>query len=84
MLKNFAFAWEAILLAMRVLPVPGGPNRRTPRGGHRTPVNKSGRRSGMIMASRNVDFADSRPAISSQAEIGEQVFYEQNGQRDPV
>jgi len=57
-----------MLLAISVFPVPGGPNKRTPLGGDRTPVNKSGRRSGIIMASRNVDLADSRPAISSHAE----------------
>ena len=33
---------EATALAIRVLPVPGGPNKRIPFGGARRPVNRWG------------------------------------------
>lgn len=35
--KNVALAWAAIHFPINVLPVPGGPNRRRPFGGSRTP-----------------------------------------------
>jgi hypothetical protein len=50
-LKNTALLYEAIALPIKVLPVPGGPNRRSPLGGALRPVNISGRSIGHTIAS---------------------------------
>lgn len=67
MLKKVEFDWDAMHLPTIVLPVPGGPNSRMPRGGRRKPVNISGRRIGQTTASFIVVLAYSKPAISSQS-----------------
>jgi hypothetical protein len=48
---------EAIALAKRVLPVPGGPYKSTPFHGFLTPVKISGYKSGQITASSKAYFA---------------------------
>lgn len=53
-----------------VLPVPGGPKRRTPLGGARRPVNMSGRRLGRMIDSWRVLFATVRPAMASKGTPG--------------
>lgn len=69
MLKNVDFDCDAIHLPIIVFPVPGGPCSKIARGGRRRPVKMSGRKSGHTTASCIVVFANSRPAMSSQAEI---------------
>lgn len=49
--KKVARASQLTALASMVLPVPGGPNRRMPRGGLRRPVKRSGRSCGVTTAS---------------------------------
>lgn len=72
MLKNVDFDCDAIHFPIKVFPVPGGPNKRIPRGGFLNPLNRSGLRIGHTTASLMIDFAYSKPAISSQAkEINE-------------
>lgn len=51
-------------LVMNVLPLPGGPYRRMPRGGDRIPSNKSGLFCGMMTASYNIYFKSLIPMIS--------------------
>lgn len=54
-------------LPINVLPVPGGPNNRMPRGGRRKPVKRSGRNRGHTTASCIIVLAYDKPAMSSQA-----------------
>ena len=61
----------ATAFAKSVLPVPGGPKSRTPLGGARSPVNRSGLRLGRMTASLRVCFANSNPAISFQSTPGD-------------
>mmetsp|Transcript_2851 Transcript_2851/g.7489 ORF Transcript_2851/g.7489 Transcript_2851/m.7489 type:complete len:220 (-) Transcript_2851:1709-2368(-) len=65
---KLACASDATALASSVLPVPGGPKRRTPFVGVvKLPrQNSSGRRSGSATTSRRVSLASSSVAISSQ------------------
>lgn len=55
---------EAMALARRVLPVPGGPNIRTPRQARRMPVKYCGIFRGRSTAYCRRDLAVSRSAIS--------------------
>mmetsp|Transcript_41486 Transcript_41486/g.103662 ORF Transcript_41486/g.103662 Transcript_41486/m.103662 type:complete len:245 (-) Transcript_41486:97-831(-) len=70
MLKNRQLHSVASALASRVLPVPGGPNSRTPLGGDLRPVKRSGRRAGRITASLNASLASESPAMSSNLTPG--------------
>ncbi len=63
MLKKVAFAELAIALPIIVFPVPGGPNRRIPRGGALIPVKMSGLSMGHTIISFINFFAKSNPAI---------------------
>mmetsp|Transcript_22520 Transcript_22520/g.52515 ORF Transcript_22520/g.52515 Transcript_22520/m.52515 type:complete len:219 (-) Transcript_22520:209-865(-) len=64
--KNVQLASVATAFASKVLPVPGGPNNKSPLGGERMPVKRSGRDAGRITISSSVFLATERPAISSQ------------------
>mmetsp|Transcript_20227 Transcript_20227/g.69691 ORF Transcript_20227/g.69691 Transcript_20227/m.69691 type:complete len:268 (-) Transcript_20227:45-848(-) len=64
--KNVHEDSPATALASKVLPVPGGPKRSTPRGGARRPKKRSGRSCGSTTASWSVRLASSRPAMSIQ------------------
>ena len=66
MLKKVAFDSQAIALAKRVFPLPGGPNRRMPFGGERSPVKISGRKLGKIRHSFNSCFMLSIPEMLSK------------------
>lgn len=57
MLKNVDRDCDAMHLPISVLPVPGGPKSKMPRGGRRKPVNISGRSKGYTTASLIIDFA---------------------------
>eukprot|EP00438_Fugacium_kawagutii_P016201 Skav224051 [mRNA] locus=scaffold534:199958:203857:+ [translate_table: standard] len=60
----------ATALANMVLPVPGGPNMRTPFHGLRMPWKYSGMTSGKTTASSRSDLACSRPAMDSHVTEG--------------
>merc|ERR1711871_1811384 len=53
MLKNVVFVCVATALANKVLPVPGGPNNKTPPQDAVSPRNSCGYRAGMTTASLN-------------------------------
>mmetsp|Transcript_17662 Transcript_17662/g.31328 ORF Transcript_17662/g.31328 Transcript_17662/m.31328 type:complete len:217 (-) Transcript_17662:651-1301(-) len=69
MLKKVAPPPCAHARARKVLPVPGGPKRRIPRLGARSPVNKSGRCSGSMTDSYRACLASSSPTMSSQLTV---------------
>ena len=54
-------------IPISVFPVPGGPNKRIPLGGERSPVNISGLSNGKTTISFTVFFTKSNPAISFQS-----------------
>ena len=65
-LMNVAWVACATALAIRVLPVPGGPTRRTPLGGSiPTFAYSSGLSSGSSTASRSSSICCFRPPMSS-------------------
>lgn len=56
----------AIAFASMVFPVPGGPNRRMPRHGFRSPpLNRSGLRRGSITSSCSDSFISSKAPMSA-------------------
>lgn len=57
-------------MAMKVLPVPGGPYNKIPFQGFLEPVNIYGNRKGIITAYFNAYLALYRPATSSQVTFG--------------
>lgn len=61
----------AMALPISVLPVPGGPKRRRPLDGWRSPVKRSGRWIGQTTASMTDCLANSKPATSSQLTPGD-------------
>ena len=64
--KNVALDSVAIVFPINVFPVPGGPNKSSPFGGPRRPVNRSGRSMGHTTISWTELLANSSPAMSSQ------------------
>mmetsp|Transcript_3963 Transcript_3963/g.13290 ORF Transcript_3963/g.13290 Transcript_3963/m.13290 type:complete len:267 (+) Transcript_3963:319-1119(+) len=64
--KNVARHCEAAARARNVLPLPGGPYIKMPRGGARKPVKSAGFSAGNTTASQRARFASSRPMTSSQ------------------
>ncbi len=63
--KKFDLHSAAMALASMVLPVPGGPNKRTPDVvDFKMPVNRDGRRKGSAMTVCNVSLTRSKQAIS--------------------
>mmetsp|Transcript_38155 Transcript_38155/g.89489 ORF Transcript_38155/g.89489 Transcript_38155/m.89489 type:complete len:371 (-) Transcript_38155:247-1359(-) len=67
MLKKVDSHSVATAFANMVLPLPGGPNKRTPFGGRRMPENSFGFLAGAIMISQNSRFTSSKPTMLSQA-----------------
>lgn len=76
-LKNVDSDCDAMHFPINVLPVPGGPKSRMPRGGRLKPVKMSGRSIGYTTASFIIFFAYSNPAMSSQATNTQTEIYEQ-------
>lgn len=70
MLKNVVLHCVATDFASIVLPVPGGPNKRTPRQGYSIPVNKCGYLRGRDTAYFSSLFASSRPTMSENFTLG--------------
>ena len=64
--KKVDLSCDAIAFPIMVLPVPGGPKRRIPLAGRRTPLKISGRNEGYIMVSRIIRFTCTSPAMSFQ------------------
>ena len=54
-------------IPISVLPVPGGPNKRMPLGGARSPVKMSGLSIGNTTISLTVFLTNSSPAMSFQS-----------------
>ena len=71
MLKNVVPHSVATAFASMVLPVPGGPNIKTPFHGRRMPWKYSGIHSGNTTASSSRRFASPKPAMSSQRTEGD-------------
>ena len=69
-LKKVVAPLEATAFAKRVLPVPGGPNKRTPFQGLRLPTNSSGKLNGINTASYKIYLALVNSAISSNVMFG--------------
>lgn len=69
-LKNVVFPPDAMALANRVFPVPGGPNKRTPFHAFLIPVNKCGITNGSKTASSRTYLAFYNSAISSKDTLG--------------
>mmetsp|Transcript_91505 Transcript_91505/g.144578 ORF Transcript_91505/g.144578 Transcript_91505/m.144578 type:complete len:228 (+) Transcript_91505:862-1545(+) len=70
MLKNVVSHSVATAFASNVLPVPGGPNSKTPFQGVSNPVNSSGYFSGITTASFSNAFAWSNPTMLCQGTPG--------------
>lgn len=62
--------WVATDFANIVLPVPGGPNSKTPLHGYRMPVNKWGYFSGSETAYLRSLLASYRPTMSENLTFG--------------
>jgi len=62
-LKNVVSPHDAMALANKVLPVPGGPNNNTPFQGFLIPLNKLGLSRGSKTASYKTSLALSSSAI---------------------
>lgn len=70
MLKKVVLHWVATDFASIVLPVPGGPNNKTPLHGSKIPVNKWGYLSGRDTAYLSSLLASSKPTISENLTLG--------------
>lgn len=66
---DYDISW-AQALAMKVLPVPGGPYSRIPFHGFLVPLKIYGKRKGIMTASFKASFAFTKPATSSQVTDG--------------
>jgi hypothetical protein len=69
-LKKVVAPLEATALARSVLPVPGGPNKRTPFHALLFPVKSSGKFKGSKTASSRISLALLNSAISSNVMFG--------------
>ena len=69
-LKKVHLHSVATAFAIIVFPVPGGPNRRRPRGGALKPLKRSGRKLGTMIISLRISLASLRPMTSENLTSG--------------